>query len=143
MKRLASWIWLMARPLSPRVREGILAAVLETPQPRSVAPQRGFYMAAAACLALAGVGATLALMLPRSRPQAEGYARAVTEIREALVAGGILTSGPSPSGYRVALPEVIASPFAAELQALTEDTRSAARFLTTCVAMDLSGAPGE
>ena len=128
---------LSQRPLRDNVRNRILAAISEGPHQRSRMPRLGPYALAAACLALAGLMLVTALVLRKSR-EADDYGRAVAQIREALSAGGIPSQ--SPNGvYTAIVSQAITSPLASELKAMTEDTRSAARFLTTCVAMDVQG----
>jgi hypothetical protein len=128
---------LRQRPLPDHVHEAILACVSETQQREAGTPQWRFSLAVAACLALMGVGGIMVAVLNKPRHPAADYAQAVAEVRDALRSGGILVSGSTPSGRPAALQEAIESPFATELHALTEDTRSAARFLVACAAMDV------
>jgi hypothetical protein len=94
------------------------------------------YAVAAACLVLAGLVAFSTVAIRRHQ-QAARYGQAIADLREALIPITVLTSIPSQAN------DVIVSPLATELAAVKEDTRAAARFVATCVAIDLSGVPGD
>jgi hypothetical protein len=119
-------------PLPSRVQEAILAGVSQTRQRRAKSLQPRPSLAVAAGLALVGVGGIMVAVLSKPRHEAGNYVQAMAEVRDALKAGGVLVSG-----RPAALQEAVESPFATELQALGEDTRSAARFLVACATVDV------